>query len=290
MQQLSQLVASGLAMGCIYALVALGFVLVYRSVGVINFAQGELVMLAAYLGVAAVAAGFPLILAYGIVIVAMAIFGYVFQWVVYYPLRGKPFITVIISTIGVGIVLKNVARILWGPAPLSLPSFFSREPLEVGDVLILPQHIFIFVVTGILFLLLYLFITRTMFGHMMQAVAQDQEAARLMGIKVDQVVAVVFVLNSVLAGAAGLLLAPIFLVTLDMGGAVLIKAFSASIIGGFGSVPGAVVGGLFLGVVEILAAGYISSYFKDAVAFVVLLLVLLVVPQGLFGEKIGERA
>ncbi len=290
MQQLSQLVASGLAMGCIYALVALGFVLVYRSVGVINFAQGELVMIAAYLGVATMAAGFPLISVYLIVIAAMAVFGYVFQWVVYYPLRGKPYITVIISTIGVSIVLKNLARILWGPAPLSLPSFFGREPLEVGDVLILPQHIFIFVVTGILFLLLYLFISRTMFGHMMQAVAQDQEAARLMGIKVDQVVAAVFVLNSVLAGAAGLLLAPIFLVTLDMGGSVLIKAFSASIIGGFGSVPGAIVGGLFLGVVEILAAGYISSYFKDVVAFVVLLVVLLVVPRGLFGERVGERA
>lgn len=290
MQQLSQLIVNGLAMGCIYALVALGFVLIYRTVGVINFAQGELVMLAAYFGVTAVSFGLPLIWAYVFVIAAMAIFGYLFQWMIYYPLRGKPFITIIISTIGVSIILQNLARIIWGPAPMIFPSFFSLKPLHFGFILVQPQNIFVFVVTVVLFVLVYLLLSKTMTGHKMQAVAQDPETAKLMGIKVDQVVAGVFVLNSILAGTAGLLLAPIFLVTLDMGSSVLMKSFSASIIGGFGSVPGAIVGGLFLGVVEILGARYISSHFKDGIAFVVLLLVLLIIPKGLFGERVSERS
>ncbi|HCC79317.1 MAG: hypothetical protein A2X25_06330 [Chloroflexi bacterium GWB2_49_20] len=290
MQQLTQLIVNGLTMGCIYALIALGFVLIYRTVGVINFAQGELVMLAAYFGVTAISIGLSLIWAYVFVIAAMAIFGYLFQWMIYYPLRGKPFITIIISTIGVSIILQNLARIIWGPAPLMFPSFFSLKPLNIGGVLVQPQNIFVFVVTVVLFSLVYLLLSKTMIGHKMQAVAQDPETAKLMGIKVDQVVAGVFVLNSILAGAAGLLLAPIFLVTLDMGSSVLMKSFSASIIGGFGSVPGAIVGGLFLGVVEILGARYISSHFKDGIAFVVLLLVLLIIPKGLFGERVNERS
>ncbi len=169
-----------------------------------------------------------------------------------------------------------------------------RQPVaplraRIGGVLVSPQTISVVVVAGVLFILLHLFLNQTRLGRMMQAVAQDREAARLMGIHVDQIIALTFVLNSMLAGVAGLLLAPIFLVTTDMGSSILVKAFSASIIGGFGSVPGAIVGGIILGVVEALAAVYISSVFKDGVAFLALILALLLAPGGLFAEKIGER-
>ena len=288
--ELAQLIVSGLAMGSIYGLFALGFVLVYRAVGVINFAQGELVTLAAFLGVtAAVTLQIPLLLAYVVVLAAMGLFGYVFERVAYHPLRGKPLLTVIISTIGISIILRNGARIVWGPYPLALPSFFSWKSVEIGGVLISPQMIFVVVVAGALFVLLQLFLNRTLLGRMMQAVAQDREAARLMGIHVDRIIALTFVLNAILAGIAGLLLAPIFLVTTDMGSSILVKAFSATIIGGFGSVPGAIVGGLILGVVEGLAAVYVSSIFKDGVAFLALILVLLIAPGGLFAEKVSER-
>lgn len=288
--EIAQLLASGLAMGSIYGLFALGFVLVYRAVGVINFAQGELVTLSAFLGVtAAVLLQMPLLLAYALVILAMGLLGYIFERIAYHPLRGKPLVTVIISTIGISIILKNGVRIAWGPYPFALPSLFSWQSVEIAGVLISPQIIFVVIVAGLLFVLLHWFLNKTLLGRMMQAVAQDQETARLMGIRVDRIIALTFVLNSMLAGVAGLLLAPIFLVTSDMGSSVLVKAFSASIIGGFGSVPGAIVGGIILGVVEALAAVYISSIFKDAVAFLALILVLLLVPGGLFAEKVGER-
>lgn len=291
MQHLGQMLANGLAVGCIYALVALGFVLVYRAVAVINFAQGEFVMISAFFGVMAVTLlRLPLALSYFVVLLAMAAFGFIVQRLTYYPLRGKPHLTVIICTVGLHIVLRNGARLLWGPYPLSFPSFFRREPIEAIGILIIPQNLFIIGVTGILFFLFYLFLKKTMMGYMMQAVAQDPEAARLMGVKVDRIVAITFVLNSLLAGTAGLLVAPIFLVTTDMGGSVLIKAFCSTIIGGFGSVPGAVVGGIFLGIVEILAAGYVSTYFKDGLAFGVIILVLLLAPQGIFRERVAERA
>ncbi len=287
---LAQLIASGLAMGSIYGLFALGFVLVYRAVGVINFAQGELVTLAAFLGVAAaVNLQMPLLLAYVVVLTAMGLFGYVFERIAYHPLRGKPLLTVIISTIGISIILKNGARIVWGPVPLALPSFFGWQSSNIGGLLVSPQMLFVVGVAGVLFILVHLFLNKTRLGRMMQAVAQDRETARLMGIPADRIIALTFVLNSILAGVAGLLLAPIFLVTTDMGSSILVKAFSASIIGGFGSVPGAIVGGIILGVVEALASVYISSLFKDGVAFLALILVLLLAPGGLFAEKVSER-
>jgi branched-chain amino acid transport system permease protein len=286
-----QILFNGVAMGAIYALVALSFVLVYNAVGVVNFATGEVVMLGAFLGVTALSI-FELntALAYVATLGVMVVFGYVFNLVTYYPLRGQSFLPVAISTLAAGILLRNLATIIWGPLPLSMSGIFGSDIWKVGDLNILPQHVVILVVTLTLLVLQYFLFSHTRYGRMMRAAAQDQEAAKLMGIRVDVVIGLTFVYAAFLGGVGGLLLAPVFFVTTGMGFSVVMKAFAASIVGGFGSLPGAVVGGLFVGLVEILGATYISSAFKDAIAFLLLIVVLLVRPQGLFGEPISEKA
>jgi branched-chain amino acid transport system permease protein len=286
-----QILFNGVAMGAIYALVALSFVLVYNAVGVVNFATGEVVMLGAFLGVTALSI-FELntALAYVATLGVMVVFGYVFNLVTYYPLRGQSFLPVAISTLAAGILLRNLATIIWGPLPLSMSGIFGSDIWKVGDLNILPQHVVILVVTLTLLVLQYFLFSHTRYGRMMRAAAQDQEAAKLMGIRVDMVIGLTFVYAAFLGGVGGLLLAPVFFVTTGMGFSVVMKAFAASIVGGFGSLPGAVVGGLFVGLVEILGATYISSAFKDAIAFLLLIIVLLVRPQGLFGEPISEKA
>lgn len=277
-------------MGSIYALVALGIVVIANAVNVVNFAQGENVMLGAYVAAwLTLTLKLPLLSSYIISIVLMAIYGYVFQKVAYYPLRKKPFITVVVSTIGVSLFLKNIARIIWGPQPIYFSGLFGEKTIKVADVFVNPQNLLILAVTTCLVIYQYFFFTKTPLGRRMQATAQDQEAASLMGIKVSRMIALTFIYSSMLAAAAGVLLAPIFFVSADMGGSLGLKAFAASIIGGFGSVPGAIIGGLFLGVLEIFGAAYISSLYKDVFAFVVLVLILVFMPRGLFGEKISTK-
>lgn len=288
---MAQLVLNGLAMGAIYGLVALGFVLIVNAVGVLNFAHGELLMLGAFIGVtAAVTWGLPIPFAILVILVAMAVVGYLFQLVAYYPLRDKPLLTVIIATIGVGIALQNLALQIWGAYPLSVPPLIPITPVRMGGLVILPYQLLVLVITLLLVVGQQLFFGRTRFGLMLQATSQDMETARLMGIKVRRTIAATFMLGSMLAGLAGMLAAPLSYVSTDMGGLFLLKAFAAVVIGGFGSIPGAILGGLFVGVLEILVAGYLSSAYKDAVAFAVIMVVLYQFPQGFFGEKIAERA
>ncbi len=288
---MAQLVLNGLAMGAIYGLVALGLVLIVNAVGVLNFAHGELLMLGAFIGVtAAVTWGLPIPFAILVILVAMAVVGYLFQLVAYYPLRDKPLLTVIIATIGVGIALQNLALQIWGAYPLSVPPLIPITPVRMGGLVILPYQLLVLVITLLLVVGQQLFFGRTRFGLMLQATSQDMETARLMGIKVRRTIAATFMLGSMLAGLAGMLAAPLSYVSTDMGGLFLLKAFAAVVIGGFGSIPGAILGGLFVGVLEILVAGYLSSAYKDAVAFAVIMVVLYQFPQGFFGEKIAERA
>ncbi len=285
-----QLITNGVATGCIYGLVALGFVLIYNAVNTVNFAQGDLVMVGAFMGVGLVTMlGLPSWIGYMIVIAVMAVLGLLFERIAYHPLRNKPLVTVIISTLGIGIILRNAARIGFGPLPLNLPPVFGARPFVVFGTAILPQNVFIVAVTLLLVLGQYLFFTRTTLGLMMMATAQDREAARLVGVRVDRMVAITFAWATVLAAIAGLLLAPIFFVTTDMGNTVILKAFAASVVGGFGSLAGAMAGGIFLGLVEALGATYVSSAYKDGFAFVVLILVLLLRPRGFFGERIEEK-
>lgn len=285
-----QLLINGLAMGSIYALVALGIVVIANAVNVVNFAQGENVMLGAYVAATlTLTLHLPVLAAYLISIILLAGYGYVFQKVAYYPLRKKPFITVVVATIGVSMFLKNIARIIWGAQPLYFPGPFGEHTIRIGKLAIDPQNLLIIMVTLLLVAFQHFFFSKTSLGRKMQATAQDQEAATLMGIKVSRMIALTFVYSSMLAAAAGVMLAPIFYVSADMGASLGLKAFAASIIGGFGSVPGAILGGLFLGLLEIFGAAYVSSLYKDAFAFVVLILILAFLPKGLFGEKISTK-
>jgi branched-chain amino acid transport system permease protein len=296
-----QLLVSGLAVGSIYALVALGFVLIYNAVGVVNFAQGEFVMLPSYIAVtfllpAVTVFGtivhwqLPVVAVYLLVLLLMAGFGLLFNRIAYYPLRDRGWLPVVISTIGVSIFLRNFAQLTWGSQPLVMPSLFSADTISLGSLQIRPQYLLVIGVTAVLIAFQYLLFERTTLGKQMRATAQDRATARLIGIRVGRIVAITFVYSALLGTISGLLVAPIFTVTKEMGALIALKAFAASIVGGFGSIPGAIVGGLAIGVIETFGGFYISSAYVDAIAFVILIAVLLVRPQGLFGERVAEKA
>jgi branched-chain amino acid transport system permease protein len=285
------MLTAGLAMGAIYALVALGFVLIFNAVNVVNFAQGEFVMVPAFVAVWLMEhfkLPYPLI--YLLTALFMGVFGIVFQRIAYYPLRNRTFLPVVISTIGVSIFLKNGAQIVFGAEPQLMQRPTPPDALNILGVFIDPQYIVIIACTIALLIFQYFFFERTNLGKMMQATAQDKEMARLLGIRVSRMIVITFAYSSILGAVAGILIGPIFYVTKEMGGMLGLKAFCSAIVGGFGNVPGAILGGLFLGVVEVFAAYYISSAYRDAFAFIILILVLLFRPQGFFGEKVAEKA
>jgi branched-chain amino acid transport system permease protein len=277
-------------MGCIYGLIGLGFILIYNATSGLNFAQGELVMLAAFVFYSIVATGAPYAGAALLTIGLMGAAGFLFQWLLFYPLRDRSFLAFIIATIGFSIFARNLALLIWGPYPLKVPSFFEASVINIGDVVLAPENLFIIAVTIAVLLLQYWLFFHTDLGRRLRATAQNAEVAQLMGIRTGRMIAITFVVSTLLTGIAGVLLAPIFLVDTEMGLNLILKAFIAVIIGGFGSVPGAVVGGLIVGLLEILVAVFVSSVYKDAIAFLVLIFFLIAFPQGVFGERIAERA
>lgn len=277
-------------MGCIYALVGLGFILIYNATSGLNFAQGELVMLGAFVFYSIVSTGAPYIGAALVTVVLMGIGGLVFQRLLFYPVRDRSFLAFIIVTIGFSIFARNLALLIWGPFPLKAPSLFSQTSVHIGGIVLSPEHIFIILITAVVLLLQYWLFFYTDVGRRLRATAQNAEVAQLMGVRASQMIAITFMLATLLTGIAGVLLAPIFLIDTEMGLNLILKAFIAVIIGGFGSVPGAVVGGIVVGLLEILVAVLISSTYKDAIAFAVLIFFLIVFPQGIFGERIAERA
>jgi len=287
---MEQLLLSGISMGCIYGLVGLGFILIHEAVGVSNFAQGDFVMCGAYLGVTtALILKLPLPLAVLVAVLATGIVGYLFHLIAYVPLRARPPITVLITTIGLGIAMRNAALVIWGPWPRAQPPFLGTQELHVAGLVLPSQSLLIIAVTLLVLLGQYLLFSGTRLGRMLRATAMDQEVARLMGIPVRRTIALTFVLSAVLAGVAGVMLVPVFLVSSEMGLAIIFKAWVGVVIGGFGSIPGAFLGGLAVGVLEILAAAYISSAYKDAIVLLILMLTLLFRPQGFFGEVVAEK-
>lgn len=292
MSTLVQLTVTGLAFGCIYALVALGFVLIYNAVGVVNFAQGEFVVIPAFVAVTFLTyLHLPWYFAYAATLAVMIGFGLAFELIAYYPLRNRTFLPVVISTIGASILLQNGAQLIWGAQPLPFPSLFPNDQtIAFSGVHIVPQHILILGVTALLLVAQYLLFEKTMLGKKLQAVAQDKDTARLLGVRSGTMIAITFAYSAMLGAAAAVMVAPLFTVTTGFGGSLALKAFSASIVGGFGSVPGAIVGGIILGLVEIFAAAFLSPDYRDAYAFIVMIGVLLLRPQGIFGEKVVERA
>jgi branched-chain amino acid transport system permease protein len=286
-----QLLFTGIGVGSIYALVALGFALIYRATNVVNFAQGDFAMLGAFsMVVLAIDMDLPYWLSIVITLALLIAFGALFNLAVYYPLRNRSFLPVIISTIGASILLENGVLAAYGPRPQALDSMFDMPGFSVGDVFFDTQYIVILVVAVAMVALQYAFFERTLIGKKMQATSQDKEMASLLGIPVMTMIMITFMYSTALGGLAGILVAPVLFVTVGMGSTIALKAFAASIIGGFGDVKGAIVGGLALGVIETFGASYISVPYKDAFAFLVLFVFLLVRPQGIFGEPISEKA
>jgi branched-chain amino acid transport system permease protein len=291
MTMLPQLLFSGLGIGAIYALVALGFVLLIRAAGVVNFGQGEFAMLGAYLLVVFFnILALPYWLSILLAVVLMAAFGVIFAGATYWPLRHRGGLPVIISTIGASIFLENTVLVLYGPAAEQVDGPFGDTGIDVGPVFMASQYLVIIGVAILLVILQYLIFEKTLLGKKLQAVSQDKEMASLLGIPVAGMILLTFAYSSALGGIAGILVAPILFVSTGMAGAIALKAFAANIIGGYGSIPGAILGGLALGIGETLGAAYISVPYKDAFAFAMLLAFLMVRPQGLFGEKISEKA
>jgi branched-chain amino acid transport system permease protein len=290
MADLIQLLTNGLALGSVYALAAIGFVIVYSATGVVNFAAGQFVMLGTFAGVTTlVNLGMPMPVGYAGAVALMALFGLLFYAAVYLPLSRSPVVTIIIGTVAIGITLQNAALLTFGSWPVRLTSPVEDMVVEVGGAVIPLHAIGVVVATAILIGLLWLLLNRTALGIAMRAVAQDVRAAKLMGLRVNVLLAFTWVLAAVLAGIAGLMLGPMWFADVNMGDPIALKAFAATIIGGFGSLPGAIAGGLFVGLAEVLGASYISSAYKDLIAFGAMILFLLVRPQGVFGERIQDR-
>lgn len=285
-----QVLFSGLALGSIYALVALGFVLIIRATNVVNFAQGDFAMLGGFAMVAFLAAGLPYWLAIIMALVMMGVFGIIFNLGVYYPLRNRSYLPVIISTLGASIFMQNTVLYIFGPQPKPMEKVFATQGINVGGVFMDTQYLTILGVTAIALLFQYVLFEKTLLGKKLQATSQDKDMARLVGIPVAWMIAFTFCYSAVLGGVAGILVSPVLFVSIGMGSIIALKAFSATIIGGFGDVTGAIVGGLLLGVVEAFGAQYISVPYKDAFAFLLLFIFLLLRPQGIFGEKVSEKA
>ena len=288
---LPQLLFTGICIGSIYALVSLGFVLLIRAANIVNFAQGQFSMLGAYFMVILfVSLGLNYGLSLFLAVVLMAVFGVLFACVSYWPLRDRNPIAVIISTIGAGILLDNTVLAAYGPSPQVLRGLFEGEGFLVGPIYMDSQYLSIIVVTAVLVSLQYLVFEKTTIGKKIQATSQDREMAAILGIPTALVIMGIFAYSAALGGLAGILIAPILYVSVGISALIGVKAFAANIIGGFGSIPGAIFGGLIIGIVETLGAAYISVPYRDAFAFIILIVVLLVRPQGLFGERISEKA
>lgn len=291
MLQFFQLVINAIAIGSIYAVVALSFEIAYESTGVVNFATGQLVTIGALLGASAlVLTGAHFAATYALVMLGMAVVGLLFFVAVFMPLRKQPSVTIIIGTVVIGITMQNVAQLVWGAMPISTKSPVGAQTLEFGGVVVSLHMLYVIGVSALLIMGVYLLLYRSSLGSQFRALAQDPEAARLMGIRVNWLYSLTWILVCALAGIAGLLLGPMWFIDASIGEGVALKAFAAAIIGGFGSIPGAIIGGLLVGLTEILGAAYISSAYKEAIVFVLMFLFLLVRPRGLFGERIADRA
>jgi branched-chain amino acid transport system permease protein len=289
-QDFLQLMVNGAALGSVYALAALGFVLVYSTTNIVNFAVGQFVMLGTFFGVTTIAqAHLPVWVGMLAAIAMMAVFGAVFFALVHLPLRKRPVVSIVIGTVAAGIAIQNAALLIWGAWPFRLPSPFGSGVIQIGSSTITVHALATIGITILLIGLLYWMLFRTDAGRAMRAVAQDADAARLMGLPVFRLLGLSWVIAAVLASFAGLLVAPMWFADVNMGDPIALKAFAATIIGGFGSLPGAIVGGLSVGIIEILGASYLSSTYKDLLAFGLMIAFLLWRPQGLFGERVSER-
>lgn len=289
MSEFVQFLMSGLTVGAVYALVALGFTLVYTASDVVNFAQGEFVMLGGMVTVFVAALGVPLPVAALIAVAAAVCVGLLLYWLAIAPSRGASPVTLIIITIGASILLRGAAQVLFDKQFHKLPSFSGDTPVNLLGAAVQPQSFWVIGGTALIVLLLYLFMERTVLGKAVRATAANRLAARLVGINTTTVMTLAFGGSAAIGAIGGILVTPITLTSYDVGTLLALKGFAAAMLGGMGNPLGAVMGGILLGLLESFGAGYLSSTYKDGFAFVVILVVLVALPQGLFGRRSVER-
>jgi branched-chain amino acid transport system permease protein len=289
--QLLQLLISGAAQGCIYGLIALGFVLIYKATETVSFAQGDLMMVGAFAALAAMTVlGLPFWLAVPAAIIAMGLFGVLLERAVVRPILGQPAFSIVMLTIGVGYVLRGLITMIpnIGTDTHTLPVPYAGQVLRMGGLVVSAEQVVVIGVTGLLCLGLFAMFRYSKLGIAMQASSQNQLAAYYMGIPVKRLNGLVWGLAAAVAAIAGLLLAPITFVHANMG-FIGLKAFPAAVVGGFTSLPGAIVGGLIIGIVEAFSGFYLPEGFKDVAPYIVVLIMLVLKPNGLFGEKLRKK-
>jgi branched-chain amino acid transport system permease protein len=304
-----QQILNGLVLGSVYALVALGYTMVYGILQLINFTHGEVLMIGAMVSMTMVMllqSLFPelhgvwvMIMAVAVAIPVCMILSATIERVAYRPLRNAPRLAPLITAIGLAIVLQTLAMMIWGPNPKVFPDLLPTTPIEIGGAFLAPKQLLILVVSAVLMTGLIILIQTTSLGRSMRAVSENPKIALLMGINPDRIIAITFMIGAALAAVAGMLVAMNYnIVHFTMGFIPGLKAFTAAVLGGIGNVPGAVLGGLLLGIIESLGAGYVGdltggflgSHYQDIFAFAVLILVLLFRPSGLLGERVADRA
>ena len=291
MDKLIQTLISGLSLGSIYALIALGYTMVYGIAKMLNFAHGDVIMVGAYAVITAVfTMGLPPFIAILISIALCALLGIVIEFLAYRPLRQAQPLAVLITAIGVSYLLQNLALLIYGSEQKAFPTIVALPTVRIGGVYIDGITLATLVVTAVIMVALSLFINKTRMGKAMRAVSEDKEAAELMGISVNRTITVTFAIGSALAGVAAIFYGAAYTYIRPTTGAMPgIKAFTAAVFGGIGSIPGAMLGGILLGVIEQLSKTYISTLWADAIVFGVLVVVLVVKPTGLLGKKISEK-
>jgi len=284
-----QFLFSGLTVGAAYALAALGFTLIYNASNVINFAQGEFIMLGGMLAAFFLQSGMPLPLALTLAVLVPALVGVAVEKLAIEPVKNAETVTLIIITIGASMVIRGLVQVWLGKGTHSIPAFSGDEPISIGGATLLPQSLWVLGVAAVVVLALGWFFSRTLAGKAILATAYNPLAARLVGINTSWVLFVSFALSAALGAIGGILLTPITLTSYEVGIMFGLKGFVAAVVGGLGSGLGAVCGGLLVGLFEAMTAGYVSSAYKDAVPFVLILVILFFLPRGLFGSKVTDR-
>ncbi len=288
--QILQYILSGISTGAIYALIGIGFSIIYNSTGIINFAQGEFVMLGGMLTLFFVnSLQLPLWAAIPCAVLCATLGGMLFERLAIRPLRRPTPLNLVIITIGGSILIRGISMLVWDKDTHSLPSFSGDDPISVAGATILPQHVWILGITLVIIAVNKFFFYHTISGKAMRACSYNRRAAGLLGIDVRRMVMFSFLISSAMGAVAGIIVAPLTMTSYDVGVMLGLKGFCAAIIGGMSSGIATVVGGLILGVFESLGAGLVSSGYKDAIAFIILLLILFIRPQGLFGKAESER-
>ncbi len=291
--QLIQYLINGISIGSVYAIIALGYTMVYGIAKMLNFAHGDVIMVGAYISFCVTNyLGLPAIVSIVVAMGVCVVLGVLIEGLAYRPLRGTSSLTVLITAIGVSYFLQNAAQLIWGTAPKNFTSVVTMKPIHLfdGQLVITGEVLLTVVVSAAVMAFLTLFTSRTQMGKAMRAVSEDRDAAQLMGINVNQTISTTFAIGSALAAVAGVLLCSTVPTLQPTTGSMPgIRAFTAAVIGGIGSIPGAMVGGLALGVIETFSKKYISTDFSDAIVFAVLILILLVKPAGLLGKQTQEK-